>query len=263
MKNITTHNVVLTVLSLATLSLALPSTSAAGPFGNRNPERQAQVRNAILNFSAAALNAYAHSRSSYGQPAHGTCNSQRPINTMNQFHSTPVYTRQTPVYTRQTPVHTTRQTPVYTRQTPVHTNHQAAAASPSIAQIETAVFNATNRVRAQHGLAPLAMSAPASNLSRTHSASMARSGSLTHNGMVQRLQASAQSMGVRYTGGAENVVQGFGGSNATAVADGLLRLWMNSDGHRRNILSPNAKYLGVGIAAGSNGYVFGTQLFLN
>jgi len=37
--------------------------------------------------------------------------------------------------------------------------------------------------------------------------------------------------------------------------------WMNSAGHKANILTPEFKKIGVGIAANQNGRLYWTQLF--
>lgn len=53
----------------------------------------------------------------------------------------------------------------------------------------------------------------------------------------------------------ENVAMGY--ASPTAVMDG----WMNSQGHRTNILNCDAKAIGVGIAANSAGRLYWTQMF--
>ena len=60
--------------------------------------------------------------------------------------------------------------------------------------------------------------------------------------------------GVSYMYAGENLAQ-------NTTAEKAFRAWMNSEGHRKNILNPNFTELGVGIASmdGSNMY---TQLFI-
>ncbi len=53
----------------------------------------------------------------------------------------------------------------------------------------------------------------------------------------------------------ENVAMGY--RDAAAVMDG----WMNSPGHRANILNCDAKAIGVGLAKASDGSPYWTQLF--
>jgi len=53
----------------------------------------------------------------------------------------------------------------------------------------------------------------------------------------------------------ENIA--FGYSTAAAV----MQAWMNSPGHRANILNPNFKEIGVGVVANAQGYLYWTQEF--
>ena len=61
--------------------------------------------------------------------------------------------------------------------------------------------------------------------------------------------------GIRYMAAAENIAQGQPDSAAVVAA------WMNSPGHRANILNPNLRKLGVGIVRDSRGVPTWTQLF--
>jgi uncharacterized YkwD family protein len=45
-------------------------------------------------------------------------------------------------------------------------------------------------------------------------------------------------------------------------ADAAFKAWMNSEGHKKNILNPNFTELGVGIAPKGNGSKIYTQLFI-
>lgn len=63
------------------------------------------------------------------------------------------------------------------------------------------------------------------------------------------------------------------GGNVTTTAAGeniawrqrspeeVMNGWMNSSGHRANILNPNFKNIGVAYYVGSNGRTYWTQLF--
>jgi uncharacterized protein YkwD len=45
-------------------------------------------------------------------------------------------------------------------------------------------------------------------------------------------------------------------------ADAAFKAWMNSEGHKKNILNPNFTELGVGIAPKGGGSSMYTQLFI-
>jgi len=46
------------------------------------------------------------------------------------------------------------------------------------------------------------------------------------------------------------------------TARDVMNAWMNSPGHRNNILSPSFTEIGVGLAKGPNGRLYWTQMFI-
>lgn len=65
-----------------------------------------------------------------------------------------------------------------------------------------------------------------------------------------------ESFGIRFTAAAENIAYG-----QRTPAD-VMRDWMNSPGHRSNILTANVTQIGVGAAKASNGTLYWTQMFI-
>ena len=63
--------------------------------------------------------------------------------------------------------------------------------------------------------------------------------------------------GVQYNWYAENIA--YGQNTAQAVVEA----WMNSDGHRGNILKERGRHIGVGRTTAENGRIYWTQLFTN
>ena len=61
--------------------------------------------------------------------------------------------------------------------------------------------------------------------------------------------------GISYMGCGENVAYGF--RNPQAVMQG----WMNSEGHKANILQEKFTHIGIGYYVGPNGYHYWSQLF--
>lgn len=61
--------------------------------------------------------------------------------------------------------------------------------------------------------------------------------------------------GISYMGCGENVAYGF--RTPQAVMEG----WMNSEGHKANILHEKFTHIGIGYYVGSNGYSYWSQLF--
>lgn len=111
-----------------------------------------------------------------------------------------------------------------------------------------AVAAATNAQRTAAGLKPLAYrscSVPAA-----WAVHMASAGSLTHNSMMTVLS----SCGGTTTAG-ENIAAGY--TSVSAVTSG----WMNSPGHKANILNANFKIISVGVAQAANGTYYWVEDF--
>ena len=56
----------------------------------------------------------------------------------------------------------------------------------------------------------------------------------------------------------ENIAKypvGSSGASADALAKAIVRMWMNSSGHRANLLSSKARLTGVGVRTSGNYYV--------
>jgi uncharacterized protein YkwD len=69
-------------------------------------------------------------------------------------------------------------------------------------------------------------------------------------GMPQRLAACGFA-----SSGSENIAYGY------RSAIGVVRAWLRSPGHRRNIVSRSWRYLGVGVAVSHHGGTFWAQNF--
>jgi uncharacterized protein YkwD len=138
---------------------------------------------------------------------------------------------------------------------------QDPESSASIIQLEEAIFSEVNRVRLEHRLGALRDNALLQRSARSHSEQMvARKffSHIDHNGkdVLDRLQAQGVD-GFRSAG--ENI---YAGQNISNVVDSVIQGWMNSPGHKRNLLSPNYQEAGVGLAIGNKGKVYVTQVYL-
>ncbi len=114
-----------------------------------------------------------------------------------------------------------------------------------------------NVERANVGVAPLQACPTLMTAAQRHSDDQAASGRMSHTGsngstMSQRVQAAGYT---GWTALAENVAAGQ--PSVTSVVDA----WMNSGGHRANLLSATYKHIGVGRAAGASGTLYWTQNF--
>ncbi|MDK3158159.1 CAP domain-containing protein [Kamptonema cortianum] len=102
------------------------------------------------------------------------------------------------------------------------------------------VLELTNQERSRLGLSPLTLSPLLSQAAQTHSQNMALQDFFNHTGL-DGSSPSDRARIVGYTSGAaENIAAGY--TTPEAVVTG----WMNSPGHRENILNPNYRTIGVG-----------------
>ncbi len=114
----------------------------------------------------------------------------------------------------------------------------------------------TNRERSAAGLRPLAPDPRLTAAARAHSTAMAERDFYSHTGPDgdgPRDRAAAAGAAHRAVG--ENIA--CGQRTASAVVEG----WMNSLGHRANILSGDFTHIGAGLAGGGRAATYWTQLF--
>jgi uncharacterized protein YkwD len=107
-----------------------------------------------------------------------------------------------------------------------------------LSSVESSVIARTNAARSRSGLPPLAADGQLMNGARNHARWMAGSRSLTHG-----------------SGVAENI--GMGQTSASEAVSS----WMNSSGHRANILDGGHTRIGVAVAYSPNGTPYWCQQF--
>jgi uncharacterized protein YkwD len=120
---------------------------------------------------------------------------------------------------------------------------------------ENAVVTLTNSERAAAGCGPVKVNAKLAGAARLHSQDQAEHDNMSHTGSDgsspwERSERAGYDNAI-----GENVAAGY--RTAEAVMDG----WMNSDGHRANILNCDARAIGVGLAYADNGTPYWTQMF--
>ena len=111
----------------------------------------------------------------------------------------------------------------------------------SVSALERQVVALVNQERAAYGLPALTLSVTLSDGARLKSQDMRDNRYFDHNSPTYGTPFEMmQSLGITYAAAAENIAMGY--STAEAVVNG----WMNSAGHRANILSSNYTHIGVG-----------------
>jgi uncharacterized protein YkwD len=132
---------------------------------------------------------------------------------------------------------------------------RVAPPRPTSATVEQQVVKLVNKERVQQGCRPLRVSPALHRSAQRHSADMAARRVLDHRGAGgddpgDRITAA----GFRWSVWAENIARGQ--QTPPAVVDG----WMNSQGHRANILNCRLTMVGIGVVRGAGG-PWWTQVF--
>jgi uncharacterized protein YkwD len=156
--------------------------------------------------------------------------------------------------------------------------------------IETLVFEVINRVRAEHGLAVLAWDESLAAVARAHSADMAARDFFAHEnpdgldptgrGEVMGVTCSKVIDDTRYTGIGENLIRTAAYESITittrdgeeegraydwrtleGIAEHSVQGWMDSPGHRENILNPVWDRHGLGVVVTADYTIFITDNF--
>jgi uncharacterized protein YkwD len=110
-----------------------------------------------------------------------------------------------------------------------------------------------NTQRAAHGLSPLRLSSELSTAARRHSLAMVSKRFFSHTSpggatFLDRIKATGYLSGARSWNVGENIAYG---SGRLSTPRAITRAWMNSPGHRANILSSAFRAIGIGIVSGT------------
>ena len=120
--------------------------------------------------------------------------------------------------------------------------------------LNAAIFFATNTEREKHKLPVFQTSRALSACAYEHSRDMALENFFSHENpndpakrtVWQRMEVKGLKSGER----SENIaMRTTNGLTYLAFADEMVKLWMNSPGHRANILNRNLRFLGCGVHA--------------
>jgi uncharacterized protein YkwD len=122
---------------------------------------------------------------------------------------------------------------------------QAAKPLHTLSRAQLSLLSAINAARAAAGVAPLRPSMSLTSAASWQSHALARAGYLDHTApdgstLVERLQR------VRWSGTAAGEDLAVAGAPGEAVT-----MWMQSPGHRENLLRPSFRSVGLGLARGA------------
>lgn len=123
-----------------------------------------------------------------------------------------------------------------------------------LSQFEQEVVELTNEERAKQGLSPLKADAQLSKVARDKSKDMATNGYFSHNSPTYGSPFDMMKQyGITYRTAGENIAKG------QRTPQEVVNGWMNSEGHRANIMNGEFTHIGVGYVEQGNHW---TQQFI-
>lgn len=126
----------------------------------------------------------------------------------------------------------------------------------TLSEYEQEVVNLVNNEREKHKLQPLVIDSKVSKLARQKSEDMRDNNYYDHTSPTYGKPCDHMRK--------EKVKFGYCGENIAAgqkTPQDVMGAWMNSEGHRENILNPNYTHIGVGYAEGGHYETYWTQQF--
>jgi uncharacterized protein YkwD len=139
----------------------------------------------------------------------------------------------------------------------------APAPTETVTGVARGVLAEVNRARQSNGVSALREDAALTRAAREHSEELAARRTLDHNStnparhtMTMRIDEAGGS----WSRAAENLANMSGA--ASAVPSQTVRMWLSSEGHRRNMLERAYTHTGVGIAIDRRGIWYVTQLYV-
>jgi uncharacterized YkwD family protein len=134
---------------------------------------------------------------------------------------------------------------------------QIPLVSSTVTNYEQQVLVLCNQIRAQNGLPSLTMNWQLERMGRIKAQEMASKKYFSHTSPVYGTPFQMmKSFGISYTYAGENIAAG------QPTPQAVVTSWMNSPGHKANILSKNYTQIGIGYASGGPYGTYWTQEFI-
>ena len=123
--------------------------------------------------------------------------------------------------------------------------------------LEAEVIRLVNAERAKRGLSTLTHNWELSRVARYKSQDMIDKKYFAHQSPTYGSPfVMMDNFGIKFSAAGENIAYG------QRTPQEVMNAWMNSPGHRSNILSPTYNQIGVGVAKAANGTYYWTQMFI-
>lgn len=155
------------------------------------------------------------------------------------------------------------QAPLNTVKNPIKENIQNTSINNEkfMAQVEQAIYEKVNIERGKAGMSALSYNNTMQKYARIKSQDMGDKNYFDHKDLQGNLiTVRMQNDGVKYSAWGENIAYIGGVSDPVQLANQFMNNWMNSSGHKANILSGNFASIGVGVYKVGN-KVYATQEF--
>lgn len=120
--------------------------------------------------------------------------------------------------------------------------------------LESEILALVNIHRESIGLSRVSVLTPAYSEALGHTKYMIEQGKISHDNFSER------SRKLMTTASAKVVLENVGAGYTTA--DSLMKAWLNSELHRKNIEDPSVQFMGVSAQKNSGGTEFYTQIFI-
>jgi uncharacterized YkwD family protein len=165
------------------------------------------------------------------------------------------YSPQQPTQAKEQPQQTQPNKQPATNQTAQQKSSQSAASgqkqtSYTLSEYEKQVVDLTNKERAKYGLPALKVDPKLSKMARDKAKDMHDKNYFDHNSPTYGSPFDMMNQyGIQYKAAGENIAMG------QPTPQEVVNDWMNSKGHRENILSKNYNYIGVGYVKDGNYWV--------
>ncbi|WP_059172554.1 CAP domain-containing protein [Bacillus sp. FJAT-27445] len=144
--------------------------------------------------------------------------------------------------------------PASAKPQPAKNQEPAAPQAGTLSAYEQQVVSLTNQERAKAGLSALKADSNLGKMAREKSRDMSANGYFDHNSPTYGSPFDMmKKFGISYSYAGENIAMGQRSPQEVVTA------WMNSEGHRKNILNKNFTHIGVGHIAQGN---YWTQEFI-
>ena len=132
--------------------------------------------------------------------------------------------------------------------------------------VERSIIYYTNRERRKRGLNPLSGNTKLARAARRHSLWMSKTGRFSHKGQGGSSPSERTARAGYWHGTGENIWMNPGAKRSGAtyrsrfvwnsdwkLGKAAVISWMNSTGHRRNLLHPDYRHIGIGVARSRRG----------